>query len=187
MRLRTVASTSLLSIILAVACGGETSSSSGPNTPANAPGTGATATDFSARDIEGNTVHLGTYLGKQAVLLNFWSTWCEPCVAEFPHLRRMHDANKAKGFVVIGIAMDGPDTIANVPAFAKRNQVNFPVVLDEDSHVAAIYNPKKSAPLSVLIDKSGKIVTIREGYNPGDEDYLAREVAKVLDVSSQAQ
>ncbi len=150
-------------------------------------GTGATATDFSARDIDGKTVRLSTYLGKQAILLNFWQTWCEPCVAEFPHLRKMYEANKDKGFIILGVAMDGPETVANVAAFAKRNQLNFPVLLDEDSHVAAVYNPKKSAPLSVLIDKSGKISVIREGYNPGDEEYLAREVAKVLDGAGAAQ
>ena len=86
----------------------------------------------------------------------------------------MYDANKAKGFVVLGIAMDGPETVANVPAFAKRNQLNFPVLLDEDSRIASLYNPKKSAPLSVLIDKTGKIAAIREGYNPGDEEFLAQ-------------
>lgn len=144
------------------------------------PGTGATASDFTARDIEGKTIRLSTYLGKQVILLNFWQTWCEPCVAEFPHLRRMYEANKDRGFIIFGVAMDGPETVANVPAFAKRNQLNFPVLLDEDSHIAAIYNPKKSAPLSVLIDKTGKIAVIREGYNPGDEDYLAQEVEKVL-------
>jgi peroxiredoxin len=146
-------------------------------------GPGATATDFSARDLEGKTVRLAQYLGKQPILLNFWQTWCEPCLAEFPHLRRMYDTNKAKGFLLFGVAMDGPETIANVPAFASRNQLNFPVLLDEDSHVAAIYNPKKSAPLSVLIDRRGRIAVIREGYNPGDEKFLAEEVAKVVDAA----
>lgn len=148
---------------------------------------GATASDFSARDTEGRTVRLSSYLGKKAILLNFWQTWCEPCVAEFPHLRKMYAANKDKGFVIFGVAMDGPETVANVPAFVSRNQLNFPVLLDEDSHVAAIYNPKKSAPLSVLIDRTGKIAVIREGYNPGDEEYLAKEIAKVLDETAPAQ
>jgi peroxiredoxin len=151
-----------------------------------APNAGTTASDFSARDLEGRTVRLSTYLGKQAILLSFWQTWCEPCLAEFPHLRRMYEANKEKGFIILGIAMDGPETVANVPAFAKRNQLNFPVLLDEDSHVAAIYNPKKSAPLTVLIDKGGRIATIREGYNPGDEEYLAKEVAAVLEAAPTA-
>jgi peroxiredoxin len=149
--------------------------------------TGATASDFSARDLEGKTVRLSSYLGKQVVLLNFWATWCEPCLAEFPHLDRMYNANKSKGFVLLGVAMDGPETVANVAAFAKRNQLSFPVLLDEDSHVASIYNPKKSAPLSVLIDRTGRISVIREGYNPGDEAFLAKDVAAALDAPPPAR
>lgn len=167
-------------------CGGDTNNrppatSSGDVQRPGAPATGATASDFSGRDLDGKTFRLASHLGKQAILLNFWETWCEPCVAEFPHLRRMYEANKDKGFIMLGIAMDGPETVANVPAFVKRNQLNFPVILDEDSQIAAVYNPKKSAPLSVLIDRTGRITVIREGYNPGDEVYLAKEVARIVD------
>jgi len=174
----------ILSLLVAGAlgCGGTTN---GPNDPSAAHGpvstTGVSASDFSARDIDGRTFRLSNYLGKQAILLSFWQTWCEPCVAELPHLKRMYEANKEKGFVIFCVAMDGPETIANVQAFVRRNQLSFPVLLDEDSHVAAIYNPKKSAPLAVLIDKTGRIASIREGYNPGDEEYLARDLAKVLE------
>jgi peroxiredoxin len=178
-----------VAVIGAGGCGGE-----GSNARANSAGDvksttgkGVTASDFSARDLNGKSVRLANYLGREAVLLNFWETWCEPCVAEFPHLRRMYETNKDKGFVLLGVAMDGPETVANVPAFVKRNQLNFPVVLDEDSQIAALYNPKKSAPLSVLIDKTGTITVIREGYNPGDEVYLAREVEKVLDGGGPAK
>jgi peroxiredoxin len=145
---------------------------------------GSAASDFTARDIEGKTVKLSSHLGKEVVLLAFCATWCEPCVAEFPHLRKLYEANKAKGFVILAVAMDGPETVANVPAFARRNQVNFPMLTDEDSRIASLYNPKKSAPLSVLIDRSGKIAAIREGYNPGDEEFVAQDVAKALDGTS---
>jgi peroxiredoxin len=145
---------------------------------------GSAASDFTARDIEGRTVKLSSHLGKEVVLLAFCATWCEPCVAEFPHLRKLYEANKAKGFVILAVAMDGPETVANVPAFARRNQVNFPMLTDEDSRIASLYNPKKSAPLSVLIDRSGKVSAIREGYNPGDEEFVAKDVAKALDGTS---
>lgn len=138
------------------------------------------AQDFTGRDIDGKRVNLSDYLGKQAILINFWGTFCEPCLAEFPHIRRMYRENKAKGFVVLAVSMDGPETVAQVPSFAKRNNLDFPVLFDEDSHIAAIYNPKKSAPLSVLIDKQGKIVHVREGYNPGDEVDLEKEVQAML-------
>jgi peroxiredoxin len=144
-------------------------------------GKASIASDFSARDVEGKTLRLSDYLGKKAVLLDFWSTFCEPCLAEMPHLRKLYDEQKDKGFVVIAVAMDGPETVAEVPAFAKRNGMTFPVVLDEDSHVVQIYNPKKTAPLSVLIDKKGNIFRVREGYNPGDEKLVEADVATVLE------
>ena len=145
----------------------------------------SSASDFAARDVEGKTLRLSDYLGKKAILLDFWSTYCEPCLAEMPHLIKLYEAQKDKGFVVIAVAMDGPETVADVPMFAKRNGMIFPVVLDEDSHVVSIYNPKKIAPLSVLIDKKGKIFRVREGYNPGDEKLVEADVAKVLESPAQ--
>jgi len=141
---------------------------------------GTIAADFVARDVEGRTLRLSDHLGKRAVLLDFWSTYCQPCLAEMPHLVRLYEDNRSRGFVVIAVSMDGPETVADVPSFAKRNRMIFPVALDEDSHIASIYNPKKSAPLSVLIDKTGRVVRVHEGYNPGDEEVLAREVQSVV-------
>jgi peroxiredoxin len=168
-----------LACLLAVAsCAGASTTGT---TSAGFAGNQTVASDFSARDVDGKTLRLSDYLGKQAVLLDFWSTYCEPCLAEMPHLRKIYDEERAKGFVVIAVAMDGPETVADVPMFAKRNGMIFPVVLDEDSHVAQIYNPKKTAPLSVLIDKTGKVFRVREGYNPGDEKLVEADVRKVLE------
>jgi peroxiredoxin len=141
---------------------------------------GGSATDFTARDIDGKTVRLSDYLGKQAILLDFCATWCQPCLAELGHLRRIYAKEKARGFVVLAIAMDSSDSVADVPAWARRNNVDFPVLLDEDSHIAGIYNPKKSAPLTVLIDKKGEIVYVHDGYNPGDEIGLEQHVTQTL-------
>ncbi len=170
--------------LLLVGCGGANASGSGESTTAASgnESSGARAPDFTSRDVDGKTVRLSDYLGKdQVILLNFWSTFCEPCMAEFPHLRRINNENKAKGFVTIGIAMDGPETVAQVPSFVKRNNLDFLVVYDEDSTIASLYNPKKAAPLSVIIDRKGAIRHIREGYNPGDEDELEKEIKALVD------
>ncbi len=163
-----------------VACGSGQDSKTGSDSTAAAPLSGTVATDFSAQDTNGATLHLSQYLGKNVILIDFWATWCQPCLEEMPHLRRMYEANKARGFVVIAVSMDGPETVAEVPSFAQRNRLTFPVVLDEDSHVASIYNPRKAAPLSAIIDRHGKVVLVHEGYNPGDEQLLAAEVEKAL-------
>jgi len=147
---------------------------------------GTAAEDFTARDVDGNTFRLSDHIGKQVVLIDFWATWCSPCLAEMPHLEAMQDKYKSKGFLVVAVSMDGPESIADVPAFAKRNSMNFPVLLDEDSSIASIYNPRKSAPLSAIIDKSGRISAIREGYNPGDEAYVEKDVQKALGIDTSA-
>ena len=63
----------------------------------------------------------------------------------------MYDEQRSKGLLVVAVAMDGPETTADVPAFVKRFALDFPIVADEDSRIASLYNPKKSMPLSVLI------------------------------------
>ena len=182
-RARTFASTVGAVALLGAAlfgCGNPQGAGTDTTASSAAVRTGAKAQDFTTRDMDGKTVKLSDYLGKQTILLNFWSTYCEPCLAEFPHLRKMQDDKKAKGFVILAVAMDGPETVAQVKPFAQRNNLNFPVLLDEDSAICALYNPKKSGPLTILIDKTGQVTQVREGYNPGDEETLAVEVDKLL-------
>jgi peroxiredoxin len=148
--------------------------------PASASAAGTSAPDFTASDIEGKTFRLSDHLGKDVVLLDFWATFCEPCKAELPHLRALYEQDKSKGLLVVGIAMDGPETVADVRAFVRRFELDFPVVTDTDSSIASLYDPKKSMPLSVLIGRSGRIAVVREGYNPGEETLVAADVAKEL-------
>ncbi|HEY2511105.1 MAG TPA: TlpA disulfide reductase family protein, partial [Polyangiaceae bacterium] len=72
---------------------------------------GTVAPDFTGRDVAGKTFRLSDQHGK-VVLLDFWSTFCEPCKAEFPHLRALYEGGRARGLLVVGVAMDGPETVA---------------------------------------------------------------------------
>ena len=76
--------------------------------------------------------------------------------------------------------MDGPETVVNVASFARRYQLSFPVLLDEETKVVAVYNPKRTAPLSVLIDQKGQIARVRQGYNSGDETLIEADVQGLL-------
>jgi peroxiredoxin len=171
--------TTALGVLASAGCAGGSAGSMAPTTPSSPNGT--VAPDFTARDVNGSTFRLSDHLGKEVVLLDFWSTFCEPCKAEFPHLRAMYDRDKDKGLLVVGVSMDGPESIADVPAFVRRYGIDFPIVLDDDSRIASLYDPKKSMPLSVLIARDGRIAVVREGYNPGDEKLVETDIAKVLE------
>jgi peroxiredoxin len=147
---------------------------------------GAQAPDFTLRDYEGRQVSLAEHFGKRVVLLDFWATWCVPCEAEMPHLERLYQRYRDQGFVIYAVAMDGPETVASVGPLARRLGVTFPVLLDEETRVTAIYNPHRTAPLSVLIDRQGRIVKTHQGYVAGDEVTLEREIAALVGAGATA-
>ena len=186
---RFVTATALLVVFASSGCGsGTTNSGSGPSTGGTGNGTGtgggatgddgsgANVTDFTLSDIEGNQVSLSQYVGKGPIVLSFWATWCKPCIAEMPHLQRMYDARKGSGFVVLAISLDGPETEAEVSPFIKTKGFTFPVLIDSETRAASLYNPRRAAPYTVIIDRHGKVFKKREGFNPGDEAQLEADV-----------
>src|SRR3954465_7527359 len=100
------------------------------------------APDFSATDLQGVPFKLSEHRG-QVVLINFFATWCAPCLIEMPHLRRIYDTNKDKGFLLVIVSAEGISAQAEVKAFGLRHQLNFPLILDEDLHISALLNPNK--------------------------------------------
>lgn len=143
-------------------------------------GKGNVASNFAAVDVGGKNFQLKDHLGKDVIYIDFWATFCQPCLAAMPHLKALYEKHHEKGFTVVAVSMDGPESIGDVRAFVQRNRLPFPVVLDEDSSIAAAFNPRKSQPLGVLIDRSGKIVKQHEGYNQGDERTIEEEVVALL-------
>jgi peroxiredoxin len=136
--------------------------------------------DFTLNSVTGESVNLSGYLGKKVILLNFWGTWCIPCQAEMPHLQEMYEKYKDQGFVIFGIAMDGPDTVSGVAPFVRRNGLTYPILLDQESQVVGLYNPHRSAPFNVFIGLDGKVSSTREGYNLGDEKAIEETVQALL-------
>lgn len=145
------------------------------------------AADFTLAGVDGVPVTLSEHLGQKVILLNFWATWCGPCMSEMPHLQALYERHKADGLLVLGIAMDGPEGIANVAPAIRRQSITYPVLLDEETRVVGLYNPRRAAPFNVLIDRSGRVVKSAEGYNPGDEKTLEQAVLALLGEAAPAQ
>jgi peroxiredoxin len=167
---------------LALAACGATNAQSEPaaqSGSAQAPA-GATPPDFELDALDGRSVRLSDHLGKDVVLIDFWATFCDPCLASMPHLDELYKKHKQKGFVVLGVSIDGPDSIAQVKAEVAKLGVTFPILLDQETRVVALYNPKTSAPYSVLIGRDGRVIKKKEGYSTGDGGSLTADVEAAL-------
>lgn len=118
------------------------------------------AVDFSLEDMQGRIHRLTDYRGKW-VLVNFWATWCPPCLSEIPELINLHDAHKERDLVVIGISMDSGSG-RKVADFAVAHGISYPVVLG-NRKIAAQIGKLEVLPTSYLYAPNGEQVSHQTG------------------------
>lgn len=109
------------------------------------------------RDLQGQTRHVGDWPQKLRIL-NFWATWCAPCVQEMPLLDQFQKEYADKNLQVLGIALDNA---ANVGDFAKRLQISIPLLIGDAQTLVLLKELGNSAgglPFSVYLDRQGRIV-----------------------------
>ena len=152
--------------VSAVLPGGPTS------TPAPAPVVGAPAPDFTLKDLSGHEVALSSHTG-HVVLINFWATWCGPCLVEMPAIERRYEALKDEGFVVL--AVDDDEAITDVSAFARELDLTFTVLLDPGAAVNDLYRVR-GLPTSFVVDREGVIQQLHIGLMTEEQldGYLAK-------------
>ena len=123
---------------------------------------------------------LEDYKGK-VILLNLWATWCGPCVKEMPDFEKLYQANKDKGFEIIGVNADDEETAEIVKSFGEKLGINYQLVKsDRDFAIEFIKISKVDAiPQTFLIDREGKLVGVFVGGG-GNVEKIKTSVAKVL-------
>jgi thiol-disulfide isomerase/thioredoxin len=120
----------------------------------------AYAADFTLKDMQGKTQRLADYRGKW-VLVNFWATWCPPCLNEIPELISLHKAHKNKDLVVIGIAVDSGSAKA-VADFVKTHGISYPMVMEDDKSRQQL-GEMDLLPTSFLYSPAGELVSYQQG------------------------
>jgi peroxiredoxin len=135
---------------------------------------GKPAPDFVLRDLADHRVHLDDYRGK-AVLINFWATWCAPCQVEMPWFVDLQRKYQSQGFAVIGIDKDDPEDLPKVSGFARKMNLNYPVLYGNAKTYAA-YGCCDYLPTSFYIDRTGtvRIATVGLGERDTVETYIRR-------------
>ena len=114
------------------------------------------AQEFSMEDLKGNIRNITDWKGK-VVLLNFWATWCPPCLKEIPDFIELQNQYKSAGFQIIGIAVDN---IEDVTAFATSHGMNYPVIPAETEAIELgqrYGNTIGALPYSVFINQKGDV------------------------------
>jgi thiol-disulfide isomerase/thioredoxin len=117
---------------------------------------------------EGGELALAPLRGRP-LLINFWATWCAPCLRELPAIDQFHRRFQGQGWQVVGLAIDGPTPVR---AFLARVKVGFPIGLaglDGTDLVMKLGNPQGGLPFSVMIDRQGRLAQRKLGETSLDE------------------
>jgi cytochrome c biogenesis protein CcmG/thiol:disulfide interchange protein DsbE len=133
------------------------------------------APSFTLQDLKGNQVSLSDFKGK-VVVLDFWATWCPPCVKEIPHFIELYEQYKDRGFAMVGISLDRKG-ISVVKSFALKYQVNYPILM-ADGQVQKAYGGIPSIPTTFVIDKAGNIRQKYVAYR--DKAVFEADIKKLL-------
>ncbi len=136
---------------------------------------GAVAPDFSLNTPDNQTIKLSQFRGKP-VLINFWATWCAPCITELPLLVQTYQANQGK-LVILGINMK--EDAGTVEARVKSVGITYPVGLDNTGEVTNRYQVR-GYPTSLFVDKNGVIQRITVG--PLSEDTIRSSLERVYSI-----
>jgi len=132
-------------------------------------GAGGPAPDFSLKDISGNTVSLKDLRGKY-VILDFWATWCPPCLMSIPELVSLHGKYKEKDLVVLGISLDDPDKVDTraLNRFRDQYRIGYTILRGNEKVVHDYSGPGgMPIPTMFLLDREGRIVEKLVGFIPG--------------------
>jgi peroxiredoxin len=139
----------------------------------------AEVANFTLNNLKGEAVKLSELRGR-VVVVNFWATWCNPCIQELPFLNKYYNAHKDDGLVILAISTDGPETLAKVKSTVKRRRWKLPILLDQAGDVLADLNPRGQMPYTLFLDRDGRLAADHDGYTAGDEAGMLKTIEALL-------
>lgn len=141
--------------------------------------------DFRLADVRSNAfVNFNSLKGQKLTVIDFWATWCKPCVAAIPKIEAIYQMYKDSGVHVIGINVDSPRNLSKVLPFSESQGITYPILLDSEQAVMRDLNVT-SFPTLLVVDNNNKVVYTHEGYQPGDEIEIKNQLSSLLNKTSK--
>jgi len=140
---------------------------------------GQKVTDFKLKDINNRLTSYSKVKGEKLTIIDFWATWCKPCIQAIPKLNKIHEEYKNRGVSLLGITVDSPRNAAKVKPFAKTYKINYTILRDPNSKIASDLNVNVF-PTLYIINAKNEVVFSHEGFRPGDEKLLVTELERLL-------
>jgi peroxiredoxin len=137
---------------------------------------GVDAPDFALSSSAGTNLRLSEHRG-QVVMINFWATWCGPCRQEMPRLDEIFARYEPAGFALLAVNID--EDSAGAQRLADELGVTFPLLFDNEQSVSRLYDVQ-AMPMTVMVDRGGKVRSVHYGYRAGVEQRYLDEVRALL-------
>lgn len=134
------------------------------------------APELKAQDLSATPKTLADYRGK-VVLLNFWASWCPPCLKEMPSMERLRAKAEARGLVIV--ALNSAETREEVEAYLSKMKLRFPILLDPDGSNTRRWNVF-ALPTTFLLDAEGRIRHVLTGPTEWDEGEALKVIEAML-------
>lgn len=127
-------------------------------------------------DLDGESLALSDLRGR-VVVLNFWATWCPPCVKEMPSLQKLHEALADKGLSVVAVSVD--ERYSDIERFVESFDLTFPILHDEGMKVSRLYQTFKF-PETYIIGRDGRLRSKVVGERDWVEPSVIRDMVALL-------
>jgi thiol-disulfide isomerase/thioredoxin len=147
-----------------------------PMPPTTTAGGSSNAQAFTLDD---RRVSLSDYVGK-VVVLDFWATYCPPCLEEAPHLDALQTRFGAQGLQVIGLNVGGPDDVPKIPEFVERLKIKYPLGFPDPEMTNLYMGSDSRIPQTVVFDRQGRVIKHFVGYDPTISQELERTIEKAV-------
>ena len=138
---------------------------------------------MSLKLLNGKLINISSFLENGPILINFWATWCAPCLKEMKFLDKFNKKYIDSGFQVVSINTDTPRSLSKVKSFVKSRGYSFNILLDPKSEYIRKAGGKV-LPYLLLVNTDGTIFKRHMGYNPGDEITLEKEILEMIALNS---